>query len=98
MQSSEAACLADPRAQEEIRALHIPEEAVVCVEPWAYETDGTHNMTKWLVRYATKFHPNDYNQCYFYPRLSSHRDANRYAYPLDLCVEMCDNKVVNAYG
>ena len=33
MQGSEAACLADPRVQEEIRALHIPEEAVVCVEP-----------------------------------------------------------------
>lgn len=72
------------------------------VEPWAYETDGTHNTTKWIVygQYdmPQNFITNDHNQCYFYPRLSSHRDANRYAYPLDLCVEMCDNKVINAYG
>jgi primary-amine oxidase len=39
MQGSEAACLAGPRVQEEICALHLPEEAVVCVEPWAYGTD-----------------------------------------------------------
>ncbi|XTI86611.1 hypothetical protein V2W45_1341503 [Cenococcum geophilum] len=49
MQGSEAACLADPRVQKEIRALHLPEEAVVCVEPWAYGTDGMHDMTKRIV-------------------------------------------------
>lgn len=67
MQGSEAACLADPRVQKEIRALHLPEEAVVCVEPWAYGTDGMHDMTKRIV------------MCYFYLRLSSHKDANHYA-------------------
>jgi hypothetical protein len=31
MQGSEAACSADPRIQEEIRALHLPEEAVAAL-------------------------------------------------------------------
>ena len=43
------------------------------------------------------FVTNDHSQCYFYLRLSSHRDANHYAYPLDLCAEMCDNKVIDVY-
>lgn len=43
------------------------------------------------------FIASDHNQCYFYLRLSSHRDANHYAYPLDLCAEMCDNKVIDVY-
>lgn len=65
--------------------MHLPEEAVVCVEPWAYGTDGMHDMAKRIV------------MCYFYLRLSSHRDANHHAYPLDLCAEMCDNKVIDVY-
>ena len=56
MQGSEAACLADPRVQEEIRALHLPEEAFVCVEPWAYGTDGMHDMTKRIVMVSTICH------------------------------------------
>ena len=56
MQGSEAACLADPRVQEEIRALHLPEEAVVCVEPWVYGTDGMHDTTKWIVMVSTICH------------------------------------------
>ena len=56
MQGSEAACLADPRVQEEIRALHLPEEAVVCVELWAYGTDGMYDMTKRIVMVSTICH------------------------------------------
>lgn len=56
MQGSEAPCLADPRVQEEIRALNLPEEVVVCVEPWAYETDRMHDMTKRIVMISTICH------------------------------------------
>lgn len=44
MQESEIACLADPRVQEEIKAMDLPEDAVVCVEPWTYGTDGANDM------------------------------------------------------
>ena len=43
------------------------------------------------------FVTNDHNQCYFYLRLSSHRDANHYTYPLDLCAEMCDSNVTDIH-
>lgn len=33
-------------------------------------------------------------QCYFYMRLSEHGDANHYAYPLDICVEMAGDLTV----
>lgn len=37
-------------------------------------------------------------QCYFYMKLISHADANHYAYPLDLCVEMSgDARVLKIY-
>jgi len=44
MQESELACLADPRVQAEIKAMELPENAVVCVEPWTYGTDGANDM------------------------------------------------------
>jgi len=44
MQESELACLADPRVQAEIKAMELPEDAVVCVEPWTYGTDGANDM------------------------------------------------------
>ena len=45
----EAACLADPRVQEEIKSLDLPEDAVVCVEPWTYGTDGMNDMSKRII-------------------------------------------------
>jgi primary-amine oxidase len=46
MQGTEAACLADPRVQAELRAMELPEDAVVCIEPWTYAPDGMEDMTK----------------------------------------------------
>lgn len=42
----EKACLADERVQAEIQTLELPPEAVVCVEAWAYATDGMNDMTE----------------------------------------------------
>ncbi|EEP82637.1 conserved hypothetical protein [Uncinocarpus reesii 1704] len=79
MDECEQACLKDEQVQEAIRALQLPEGAVVCVEPWTYGTDGMHDMSKRIL------------MCYFYMRLNDHGDANYYAYPLDICVEMTDD-------
>jgi len=44
LQKCEAACLADPRVQEAIKAMELPENAITCVEPWTYGTDGMNDM------------------------------------------------------
>ena len=49
MQGAEAACLADPRVQAELKAMELPEDAVVCIEPWTYAPDGIEDMTKRLI-------------------------------------------------
>ncbi|GAB1312465.1 hypothetical protein MFIFM68171_02675 [Madurella fahalii] len=83
MRKAEAACMADPRVKEQVAALKLPEGAIVVVEPWTYGTDGLNDMSKRVT------------MCWFYMRLSPDPDANYYAYPLDLCVEMSDDlKVV----
>lgn len=46
MQEVEKACLADTRVQKEIQELQLPSGASVCAEPWAYATDGMHDMSK----------------------------------------------------
>lgn len=46
MQESEKACLADPRVQAEIKDMELPENAVVCIEPWTYAPDGMEDMTR----------------------------------------------------
>lgn len=46
MGEAEKACLADERVQAEIQTLRLPDEAVVCVEAWAYATDGMNDMTE----------------------------------------------------
>jgi primary-amine oxidase len=48
MQQVEAACLANPEVQEQIRVLELPEGSCVVVEPWAYATDGENDMSKRL--------------------------------------------------
>lgn len=48
MRDVENACLADKRVQEEIRSLNLPPGSTVIVEPWAYATDGMHDMTERL--------------------------------------------------
>lgn len=55
-----AACLVDPKIQQEIETLELPEEATVVVEPWAYATDGLKDMKdRWtmvrLLRTYRKF-------------------------------------------
>ncbi|KAM0458314.1 hypothetical protein ACHAPV_006125 [Trichoderma viride] len=72
----EKTCLADDRVQAEIQTLRLPREAVVCVEAWAYATDGMNDMTERIT------------MCWFYMRLTSNPDANYYAYPLDICAEV----------
>lgn len=46
MQAAEKACRADPRVQAEIAKLKLPLDAKVVIEPWAYATDGTDDMTE----------------------------------------------------
>jgi primary-amine oxidase len=46
MQAVEKACLADEQVQAEIKKLHVPTGSTVCVEPWAYATDGMNDMTQ----------------------------------------------------
>ncbi|KAF9886316.1 hypothetical protein FE257_011575 [Aspergillus nanangensis] len=75
-QATEKACLNSPEVKEAIRMLELPDDAVVCVEPWTYGTDGMNDMAERII------------MCYFYMRLGGHGDANFYAYPLDICVEM----------
>lgn len=48
MGAVERACLADDRVQAEIRTLELPPNATVCVEPWAYATDGMNDMSERL--------------------------------------------------
>ncbi|KAH6662112.1 amine oxidase [Halenospora varia] len=76
MQKAEIACLANPHVQEEIKALDLPENGVVCVEAWTYGTDGIEDMAQRII------------MCYLYMRLGDHKDANHFAYPLDICAEL----------
>ena len=46
MQAAEKACLADPRIQDEIKTLELPQGAKVVVESWAYATDGMNDMSE----------------------------------------------------
>ncbi|KAK4161255.1 copper amine oxidase [Cladorrhinum sp. PSN259] len=78
MRKVELACLAHPKVKEQVEALNLPENATVVVEPWTYGTDGMNDMSKRVT------------MCWFYLRLSDDFDANYYAYPLDLCVEMSE--------
>jgi primary-amine oxidase len=45
MQESEIACLKDERVKKESAAMELPDDAVVCVEPWTYSPDGTADMS-----------------------------------------------------
>lgn len=46
MQAVEKACFAHQQGQDEINKLDLPPGSTVCVEPWAYATDGMNNMTQ----------------------------------------------------
>ena len=46
MKAVERACIADERVKMEIRSLELPTGATVCVEPWAYATDGMNDMSE----------------------------------------------------
>lgn len=46
MTQVEAACLADSRIQTEITSLQLPEKSTVIIEPWAYATDGTNDVSR----------------------------------------------------
>ena len=46
MQEVEKVCMTDPRVREGIKKLNLPSEAIVCVEPWTYATDGTNDMSE----------------------------------------------------
>ncbi|KAI5467656.1 copper amine oxidase [Mariannaea sp. PMI_226] len=86
MRQVEAACQADQALQEEIRKLNLPSNATVCIEPWAYATDGMNDMSERV------------SMCWFYMRLLDHPDANYYAYPLDICAEVSERlKVTKIY-
>lgn len=46
MKEVEEACKSDPRVQDEINKLQLPDGAAVIVEPWAYATDGSNDMSR----------------------------------------------------
>ena len=46
MQDVETVCLTDSEIRAEIKKLELPNEATVCVEPWAYATDGMNDMSE----------------------------------------------------
>ncbi|CAN9479622.1 unnamed protein product [Alternaria alternata] len=79
MKEVEDACLCDPKVQAEIETLNLPEGASVIVEPWAYATDGSNDMSRRI------------SMCWFYLRLTAYTDANYYAYPLDVCAEVSED-------
>ncbi|KAK4244206.1 copper amine oxidase [Corynascus novoguineensis] len=86
MRKVELACMGDSRVKEQVALLNLPKEATVVVEPWTYGPDGMNDMSKRMT------------MCWFYMRLVDDHDANYYAYPLELCVEMSDDlKVVNIF-
>ncbi|EHA23347.1 hypothetical protein ASPNIDRAFT_37354 [Aspergillus niger ATCC 1015] len=86
MKAAEKACMSDPKVQEEIAHLQLPDGATVVVESWAYATDGTKDMSQRTT------------MCWFYMRLVDDADANYYAYPLDLCAEVSEDlKVTKMY-
>ena len=49
MKKCEKACLNDINVQEAIRALELPDEAVVVCEPWTYSPDGENDMSRRIV-------------------------------------------------
>jgi primary-amine oxidase len=46
MKDVEEACLANPEVQGEIEKLELPPQSSVIVEPWAYATDGSNDMSR----------------------------------------------------
>ncbi|KAF2123231.1 copper amine oxidase [Lophiotrema nucula] len=84
MKKVEAACLQDEHVQAEIDSLHLPEGATVIVEPWTYATDGMNDMRERTT------------MCWFYMRLSTHEDANYYAYPLNIVAEVSESLQVKS--
>ncbi|KAK3337812.1 copper amine oxidase [Cercophora scortea] len=86
MRRVELACMAHPCVRHEIELLRLPQGATVVVEPWTYGTDGMNEMSRLVT------------MCWFYMRLSSDADANYYAYPLQLAVEMSSEmEVTNVF-
>uniref|UniRef100_A0A093VM82 Amine oxidase n=1 Tax=Talaromyces marneffei PM1 TaxID=1077442 RepID=A0A093VM82_TALMA len=82
MKKCEKACLDDSRVQAAIKALQLPEGAVVVCDPWTYSPDGMNDMTRRCV------------MCFFYMKLSPHGNANHYAYPLEFIAELSDEMKV----
>ncbi|KKA26955.1 hypothetical protein TD95_001053 [Thielaviopsis punctulata] len=85
MKKVQLVCLADEKVQQEIRNYEFPEESEVVVEPWNYSADGLHEVGKRTT------------MCWLYLRRVSHPDTNYYAYPLDLCAEVTNDKVTKIY-
>jgi primary-amine oxidase len=46
MRAVEKACEADERVQAEIKKLDLPAGSTTCIEPWAYATDGSNDMSE----------------------------------------------------
>ncbi|KAL5337636.1 copper amine oxidase [Aspergillus crustosus] len=76
MKKCEKACLSDPGVQEAIKDLDLPQEAVVVCDPWTYSPDGMHDMSRRVV------------MCFMYLKIHEHGDANHYAFPLDIVIEL----------
>lgn len=46
MKKCEKACLGDERVQAAIKALQLPDSAIVVCDPWTYSPDGMNDMTR----------------------------------------------------
>lgn len=46
MKKCEKACLDDPRVQDAIKQLQLPEQAKVVCDPWTYSPDGMNDMSR----------------------------------------------------
>jgi primary-amine oxidase len=49
MKRSEKACLADPKIQQALKDMDLPEGAEVVIEPWTYSPDGMNDMSRRII-------------------------------------------------
>ena len=55
MVKNEEACLGDAKVQAAIKAMQLPEGAIVKIEPWTYATDGMNDMSQKITMVLSPF-------------------------------------------
>lgn len=59
MKAVEKACLANKQIQQEIEKLQLPPGSTICVEPWAYATDGMNDMSERITMVSVRFYSSE---------------------------------------